>query len=66
MDKELLQLLESGLLDILKDEEFKETVIGAVAKELPLPDFIERRILALIYSVAINFTDRIYQEEKGK
>jgi len=65
MDKELLQLLEDGLLDILKDDEFKSTVIDAVAKELPLPDFIERRILSLIYSVAINFTDRIYQEESA-
>lgn len=63
MDKELLQLLEDGLIDILQDEKFKATVIDEVAKELPLPDFLERRILSLLYSVAINFADRIYQEE---
>lgn len=63
MDKELLQLLENGLIDILQDEKFKSTVIDEVAKELPLPDFLERRILSLLYSVAINFADRIYQEE---
>jgi hypothetical protein len=63
MDKELLQLLENGLLDILKEEKFKGTVVDEVAKELPLPDFIERRVLSLLYSVALNFVDRIYQEE---
>lgn len=63
MDKELLQLLENGLLDILKEEEFKSTVVDEVAKELPLPDFLERRVLSLLYSVALNFADRIYQEE---
>jgi len=63
MDKELLQLLENGLLDILKEEEFKGTVVDEVAKELPLPDFLERRVLSLLYSVALNFVDRIYQEE---
>jgi len=63
MDKELLQLLENGLLDILKEEEFKSTVVDEVAKELPLPDFLERRVLSLLYSVALNFVDRIYQEE---
>jgi len=63
MDKELLQLLEDGLIDILQDEKFKSTVIDEVAKELPLPNFLERRILSLLYSVAINFADRIYQEE---
>lgn len=63
MDKELLQLLENGLLDILKEKEFKSTVVDEVAKELPLPDFLERRVLSLLYSVALNFADRIYQEE---
>lgn len=64
MDKELLQLLENGLLDILKEEEFKSTVVDEVAKELPLPDFLERRVLSLLYSVALNFADRIYQEKR--
>lgn len=63
MDKELLQLLENGLLDILKEDKFKSTVVDEVAKELPLPDFLERRVLSLLYSVALNFVDRIYQEE---
>jgi hypothetical protein len=63
MDKELLQLLENGLLDILKEDQFKSTVVDEVAKELPLPDFLERRVLSLLYSVALNFVDRIYQEE---
>jgi hypothetical protein len=36
--------------------------VDEVAKELPLPDFIERRVLSLLYSVALNFVDRIYQE----
>jgi len=66
MDKELLQLLESGLLDILKDEEFKSTVIDAAASELPLPNFIERRLLSLVYNVLLNFADRIYQDKQGQ
>lgn len=48
--EQVRQWIQDQLVKILDDDDVKQRVIDMAAEVLPLPNFIERRILGIIYS----------------
>jgi hypothetical protein len=53
MENDLLEYLTSEFIDLLTDEKVKSKIIEQGADALPLPNFIERRVLSIVYGALV-------------
>jgi hypothetical protein len=51
--EDAVEYLESELVDLLSNEEVRDRIIQIAAGALPLPNFIEKRILHLAYGALL-------------
>lgn len=53
MEQDLIDYISDELLELLQDEEVRSRVITLAADALPLPNFLEKRILGIVYGALL-------------
>lgn len=53
MSDDLVEFLRNELLELLQDSEVRSRIVDEAAEALPLPDFVERRVLGILYGAMI-------------